>query len=85
MTKTKLVVIFIVIVGVLLAFWFVNNKKVVSLASPNSPSNIVEAVPEPEINTNVPKEVVYDVSTDLDSELESINPEVSDADFETLP
>lgn len=86
MQRNRIVIIFVAVLAGLLVFWLINGDKVSSLVSPNSLTEKVEATPTPEVNNiKAPKEVIYDSSTDLNAELESINPQVLDSDFESLP
>lgn len=60
---------------------------------PKSGSKIINPVgfmqnkplPGPEVsNYDPPKEIKYDSSTDLEEELDSVNPKVLDSDFDSL-
>lgn len=67
----------IVLVGVILIilfsiFLFRNKKE--PMVSP-------AVAPLPSAEINQPKEIKYDGSTDLKKELESVNPQVLDSDF----
>lgn len=73
--KIILISILIIIVGM---FWvFLNGNKSDKLANP-SPVPTDTPVPTP----NAPKTFKFDSTTDLKLELEKVNPQVLDSDFE---
>ena len=75
MNKNKVLTIVIVLCIAVIIFAIVKNlnNKDKGLASPILPV----AAP----TNNTPKEIIYDNSTDLSKELESVNPQVLDKDF----
>lgn len=80
MTKFKkiLIIAAIIIVGIL---WFkLSNNKSENLVNPHisAPSETLSPDPTPV----VPKTFKFDSSTDLKAELEKVNPQVLDSDFE---
>lgn len=66
----------VVAVLVVLIFVFLGSKKNTNLVKP------AETVAPTTIPTSIPKQYKFDGSTDLKKELESINPQVLEADFE---
>ncbi len=69
--KTVLVGVVLII---LFSIFFFRNKKEPMI----TPS---VATPPPSAEINQPKEVKYDVATDLKKELDSVNPQVLDSDI----
>lgn len=79
--KTLLLIILTVLVTATL--YFVTNKKVVNLVGPGVVGSIQQSPnPTPLATPVAPKTFNFDKSTDLQKELESINPQVLDSDFE---
>ncbi|MBI4035821.1 hypothetical protein HY383_02645 [Candidatus Daviesbacteria bacterium] len=83
--SSKKIFLVLLIIGVVIIF-FLFNQKVSSLTSPASKQNQANQVtPTPSTSSyNPPAQVQYDSSTDLQKELESINPQVLDEDFSGL-
>lgn len=86
MKNKTLLVGFLIVLATIVVFFVIGRRNVslispvakqdkAQLSSPNSSS--VPSVPA----YNAPKEIKYGSSTDLQKELESINPEVNDSDF----
>lgn len=73
MKKTLLVTGVIILVLI----WLLSGKKEGSLigSTPN-------LIPAPIVKPNAPKTFQFDSSTDLKQELEKVNPQVLDSDFE---
>lgn len=72
-------IIFIAVILVILFFVLFLRNKTEPMVNPL----IKQAVtPLPSATINQPKEVKYDSSTDLKKELESVDPQVLDSDFE---
>lgn len=69
--KIFIVTVFLIAVFLLLAFKNSDKKPVSPVASP-APSSY-----------NPPKEIKYDSSTDLKKELDIVNPQVLESDFDT--
>lgn len=91
MNSIKIILIILSIIFIAIAGYFFINKKTLPPVSPllqqetiNKPSSPAPASLPPTPSYNPPKEVKYDSSTDLNQELESINPQVLDKDFEGL-
>lgn len=84
--KNKWWIILIVFITVIVVMIFVRNRETTSLISPNpsQPTSTPESSPTtiPSATPNIPKTYNFDSSTDLKKELESINPQVLDSDFE---
>jgi len=84
----KIIIISIIIIvgmGLILGFTPLGNpaKQLVSPKSlSNDKSNEVNSNPTPIPTPNAPKTFQFDSSTDLEAELEKVNPEVLDSDFE---
>ncbi|MBI2020795.1 hypothetical protein HYS94_05300 [Candidatus Daviesbacteria bacterium] len=79
-----LVTFLIIIVGI---WWFLMGQgdKTKGLVSPQLPKIFNKSTPIPEptaVPPNAPKTFQFDESTDLEAELEKINPQVLDSDFE---
>ena len=77
--KFLLVIILILLVGL---FWLFtqSESKTVSFSSPQA-TNISESIPTP-IPSQVPTSYKFDRSTDLENELEGVDPQVLESDFE---
>lgn len=89
MSRKKLVIAVIVLfLGVFI--WIVSQgmrSKGGSLISPGAGkvvgSGVSQSTPAPQVSAyNVPKDIKYDSTTDLKKELDSVNPQVLDSDFE---
>lgn len=91
MSKKILIIASILLIITLLAIVnFVINKK--GMVNPGVVQNITGkkaiqqlSTPQPTVYNNLPKEVRYDGQTDLKKELDSINPQIYENDFETTP
>lgn len=75
----------LIILGVLigLGYWLTNKGKT-EMVSSQSNQQVASEKKEgfvPEGGQKIPKEFKYDESSDLNAELENINPQVSDFDF----
>ncbi|OGE64426.1 hypothetical protein A3I48_00435 [Candidatus Daviesbacteria bacterium RIFCSPLOWO2_02_FULL_36_7] len=70
-------IVFITILLIILFFTYISffRNKTGVLVSPS-------AIPSPSSEITQPKEMKYDSSTDLKKELDTVNPQVSDSDFE---
>ena len=77
-TLLIMIIIIIIIIGILV-FWLRLDKPDSKMANPFSgtPSPIPTLIPSP-----TPKTFNFDSSTDLRGELETVNPQVLDSDFE---
>ena len=74
----------IIVVGAGLYFVFPHFKWEGRLVSPEIFGKVMQKV-EPTITTNPkPKQFKFDSSTNLEQELDSVNPKVHDSDFEQL-
>lgn len=75
--------IIFLIVLVLIVLFFVRGSKDTTLVNPSVQQEAVkQSSPQPSVSSyNPPQEVKYDSSTDLKEELETVNPEVLDSDF----
>lgn len=85
MKKIWILIIIIALAG--LGFWYFNKNKTEGLVSSKSNQQAVSEEKKdsgPKAGQKVPKEFKYDGSSDLSTELENINPEVSDSDFSKL-
>ncbi|MDP3948211.1 MAG: hypothetical protein Q8P87_00705 [bacterium] len=88
MSKGRIfLIILLTILGAMVAF-FVIGKKDLTLVSPVinpifKQGPVVSSSPMPQtLSINAPKVIKYDSTTNLEQELESVNPQVSDSDFE---
>lgn len=80
--KTRWWIILVVIILAIVIF-FAQKKETNNLITPSvssHPNKITEQLPSP--TPNIPKTYQLDSSTDLKMELESINPQVLESDFE---
>lgn len=86
MTKNKLTTVVTVLFFIAITWTIVQYMASRSglLVSPGVGTGAAgQSTPSPTISSyNPPKEIKYDSSTDLKQELESIDPQVSDSDFE---
>lgn len=85
MTKNKIVtaVLFLLFVAIIWTIVYVIANKGGSLMTPKSQTS--QSIPLPSASSyNPPKEIKYDSSTDLKKELENVNPQVTDDDFQEL-
>ncbi len=81
--RTFLIILVLTIFTTIVVF-FVTNQKHLPLISPiSSKDSLQQTSPFPSSRLNPPKEIKYDSNTDLQKELDSVNPEVLDEDFET--
>lgn len=84
----KLTVILIIILLIVLGstFFFLNKSKPGGLIAPSLyGQNTVNSSPTPPpVGIKAPKEFKYDSSTNLETELSSINPKVETTDFDSL-
>lgn len=76
MNNNKTLLIIVLTVLATAVVFFVISKKVLPLVNPASPTPSASLL-------NSPKEIRYDSSTDLQKELDSVNPQVLDSDFGT--
>lgn len=76
-----LIVVLVVIVGLILSI-----QKDQALSGPNFIQQVTNSQktpsPTPAPTPNAPKSFQFDSSTDLEAELQKINPEILDSDFE---
>lgn len=80
-----LVIITATIVAIMLTLRFTHPEWKANLVSPGFPlgaSQKAEPVPSSTPNISAPKSFTFDGSTDLKAELEKVNPQVLDSDFE---
>ena len=83
--KMKIIVIILIVAGFLI--WYLNRNGTSKVISPKSQA---ESIPQnsqesgPPGGQNIPKEFHFDAGTNLNSELENINPQVLDDDFTDL-
>ncbi len=84
MNKYLIGLVIVVFLAVGIGFGFYNNKGVGIIKPEMSLENKkVISTPEPTVAPpNAPKVFQYDSATDLDAELEEINPQINDSDFE---
>lgn len=87
--KRKITIIVIIIIGIVIAYFFISNNSKTALVSPSvterGSTSDLQKNEEPETPAyNPPKEVKYDSSTNLKQELETVNPQIQDNDFEKL-
>lgn len=69
----KTILLIIIIIGM---FWFIlNSSKTKDLVNPTAVPTSTPALPQ------APKTFQFDSSTDLEAELEKVNPQVLDSDF----
>lgn len=79
--KALMIIIILIIVGI--SGWVINSKSGGNLISPNLGSTKTTSFSTPTPAPPVaPKTFQFDASTDLEAELEKVNPEVLDSDFE---
>lgn len=75
-----------ILVSMVFVFRFTHPEWEAKLVSPGFPLGVAnqKSTPLPSFtpNVSVPKEFRFDSSTDLKAELEKVNPEVLDSDFE---
>ncbi|MDO8573924.1 MAG: hypothetical protein Q7R77_04190 [Candidatus Daviesbacteria bacterium] len=69
----KKTVFVVVILIILFSILFLRNK--------TEPMVNPAVVPQPPAEINQPEVMKYDVSTDLQKELDSVNPQINDSDF----
>lgn len=75
--------IFLLILAILVILWGVKLTQKAPLKSPEVSVNKFSPSASPSVLVNhIPKSYTFDKSTDLKKELESINPQVLDTDFE---
>ncbi|MBI2334738.1 hypothetical protein HYU96_02955 [Candidatus Daviesbacteria bacterium] len=74
MNKKIIIIIFIIIIAIILFIILKPEKAEKSLVNPQTQT--FEQTPTP-----TPKTFQFDASTDLGKELDSVNPEVLDSDF----
>lgn len=81
MKKTIMIVVLVILAVAVL--FFINNKNGGKLVSPVSLQAVKSSpTPMPLATPNAPKTFQFDASTDLKQELQKINPQVLDSDFE---
>ena len=85
----KIFIILLAIVLVAFAFYFYTNsngRKLANLVSPGfnplETNQKSEPIPSSTPNMKAPKSFTYGASTDLKAELEKVNPQILDSDFE---
>lgn len=78
--KLLIVALLAVVIFVIIKLAFPVKNKLVSPGIDSVASPIPSAVSVPA--NNPPKEIKYDSSTDLQKELDSVNPQIIDSDFE---
>ncbi len=76
--KTILIVVLTILATIVV--FFAVNKKDSSLVSGPTPTPLVSSTS----SYNPPKAIQYDDSTDLKNELDSVDPQVLDSDFESI-
>ncbi|MBI2017690.1 hypothetical protein HYS92_01420 [Candidatus Daviesbacteria bacterium] len=78
--KNKILLVAMLTILAAIAVYFVTGQKDLSLVNPkSSPVTAPVSTPAP---PNAPKTFQFNESTDLKVELEKVNPEVLDSDFE---
>jgi len=89
MSKNRILtaVIVLFLVAIVWIIMQATGSKSVSLVSPGIGKGVgsveSQSTPQPTVSSfNAPKEIKYDSSTDLQKELDSINPQVLDSDFD---
>ncbi|MDP3974182.1 MAG: hypothetical protein Q8P92_05125 [Candidatus Daviesbacteria bacterium] len=83
--KKIIIISIIIIVGIGLVVFGPLRNQAKQLVSPESSSNNqseINSNPTPIPTPNAPKTFQFDSSTDLKQELEKVNPQVLDSDFE---
>lgn len=83
----KIVIVIIILIGVSLGYFLTRSDSSEGLVSPGL--NVLipgqETTKEPAVPAyNPPKEVKYDSSTNLQQQLETVDPQVLDSDFDQL-
>lgn len=82
MRNSLLIAATIILILIILIFLKGNQKSLEKLVTPATPVTVeVKITPSP---TQSPIPTSYNKSTDLKKELDSVNPEVKDSDFENL-
>lgn len=85
MKNNKLFTIILIVILVVMVYFLRPFGKGGALVNPLGNMNGQEPSPTPEVsNYNPPKEVKYDSSTDLNKELDNINPKVLNSDFDPI-
>lgn len=85
MKNNKILTIFLILILMAVMYFLIPKNDQDSLVSPGSKLMGQQSSPEPQVqNYNPPKEIKYDVNTDLRQELDTINPKVLDSDFDSL-
>lgn len=78
----KTIVLVAILIAVIFWVWF-NRVKSYTLQSPSLISTFNKQIPSPTVVlSNAPKTFKFDSSTDLKKQLDNINPQVLDSDFE---
>ena len=71
---------------ILVMIWLLGGKKEGGLVGPNFIQQITHqqptTTPTPVASSNAPKTFKFDLSTDLKAELQKVNPQVLDSDFQ---
>ncbi|MEK7616444.1 MAG: hypothetical protein AAB414_00110 [Patescibacteria group bacterium] len=80
----KKIIMTILLLSVVVLIWYVSRSSFgQKLTGPGFSQTLGEQIPDPTPPAPVaPKTFQFDASTDLEAELEKINPEVLDSDFE---
>ncbi len=79
--KSKWIVLIIIVVAIVI--FFTQRQGVGKLVSPNLSQTSKQTIEEvPNATPNAPKSYNFDSSSDLKKELDSINPQILDSDFE---
>ncbi|MBI2019423.1 hypothetical protein HYS95_02000 [Candidatus Daviesbacteria bacterium] len=83
MNNKKFLIISLIILAAVILF-FVTGRKNTQLVNPSLQQETVkQSSSEPSVPLyNPPQEIKYDSSTDLKKELDTVNPQILDSDFE---
>ena len=84
--KSKTLTLILLLATILTIAFFVTNKRIGSLVGPEFIQQIThsqyKSVSTPAPTPNAPKTFKFDSSTNLKDELDKVNPQVLDSDFE---
>ncbi len=84
--KNKTILLITLTILAMIVAYFVRSKENVSLVGPAFIQQITHSqpipTPTPVATPNAPKTFQFDSSSDLKAELEKVNPQVLDSDFE---
>lgn len=78
--KNKTILLIALTILTMIVVYFVTSKKDMNLVGPSLIQQTPTSTPMP--TPNIPKTFQFDSSTDLKMELEKVNPQILDSDFE---